>query len=55
MECVSSPVAAGTLETGDDAHTAGADLTHHVGQDDSIVRGVSPGHKADVVATHILQ
>ena len=55
VERVCSPVAAGALETGDDAHAAGADLAHNVGEDDSIVRGVSPGHKADVVATHILQ
>lgn len=55
MERVCSPVAAGALETGDDAHAAGADLAHNVGEDDGIVRGVSPGHKADVVATHILQ
>ena len=55
MQSVCSPVTAGTLEAGDDAHVAGDDLSDDVGQDHGVVTAVAPGHEADVVAAHVLE
>ena len=55
VEYVGPAIWAEDLQGGDDAHGAGTDLGHHVGQDDSVLLGVSSGDKTDVVAAHILR
>ena len=54
MENVGAPVRAENLQGGDDAHGAGADLRHHVGQDHSVLAAVASGDETDVVTAHIL-
>ena len=54
MKNVGPTVWADDLQGGDDAHGAGTDLGHHVGQDHSVLQGVPSRDKADVVTTNIL-
>ena len=54
MKYVGAAVGAGHLQAGDDAHRAGGDLGHHVGQDHGVGQTVAQCDVTDVVAADIL-